>query len=448
MHKRRLRLLISFTVVLGFLTITAPLLAASKEDLLYSFDNNGADGYNPYSSLIFDSMGNLYGTTTRGGAYNGGTVFQLTPNGNGTWTETILYSFCSATSCADGLAPYAGLTFDTSGNLYGTTVYGGAYTSACYGYGCGTVFELSPGTNGAWTETVLHSFADVGKGGSNPQASLIFDALGNLYSTTYGGGTSGYGTVFRLAPAGNGTWTEKVLYTFCSLSNCTDGNNPWASLIMDAAGNLYSTTYGGGSNGYGTVFQLVPGSHDTWTENVLYSFASNGTDGYAPEASLIFDAAGNLYGTTLLGGASGTGCGGYGCGTVFGLWPGTNGTWTEAVLYSFCSVRGCTDGLGPQAGLISDAAENLYGTTYGGGSSRTGCQGYGCGTVFRLTPGANGKWKESVLHSFKRRLKDGYWPYAGLIFDAAGNLYGTTIYGGAYANGTVFEITPQTADGR
>jgi uncharacterized repeat protein (TIGR03803 family) len=441
MHKSSLRSLIAFTVVLGFLTITAPLFAAGKESLLYSFNDNGADGYNPYSSLVFDTKGNLYGTTAHGGAHNGGTVFQLTPE-NGAWTETIIYSFCSVTGCTDGLAPYAGLTFDTAGNLYGTTLNGGAYTSACEGSGCGTVFELSPGTNGTWTETVLHSFADVGKGGSNPEASLIFDARGNLYGTTYAGGAYGYGTAFRLAPGGNGAWTEKVLYTFCSLANCTDGNNPWASLIMDAAGNFYSTTYGGGANGYGTVFQLVPGSHDTWTENVLYSFAGNGKDGYAPEASLIFDAAGNLYGTTLLGGASGKGCGGYGCGTVFELSPGTNGTWTENVLYNFCSVRGCADGFGPQAGLISDAAGSLFGTTYAGGSSGKGCDGYGCGTVFRLTLGAKGKWKEHVLHKFKPKATDGYWPYAGLIFDASGNLYGTTIYGGAYANGTVFEITP------
>ena len=272
------------------------------------------------------------------------------------------------------------------------------------------MFELTPAGGGTWTEKVLYSFGN-GTDGTDPAAGLIFDAAGNLYGTTQTGGTHSGGMVFELTPAAGGTWTEKVLYNFGG----TDGDQPAAGLVFDAAGNLYGTTYVGGTSDKGTVFELTPAGGGTWTEKVLYNF--NGTSGAIPQAGLIFDAAGNLYSTTFAGGT-------YNLGTLFELTPAGGGTWTEQVLHSFGNG---TDGSGPWAGLIFDAAGNLYGTTRYGGS-------YGGGTVFRLN--AQG---ETLLYSFSGA--DGKNPIAGLALDAAGNLYGTTYLGGASSQGTAFEIT-------
>ena len=425
--KKRLILFVTpFIVVLGFLTIAVPLFAATQERVLYSF-GNGKDGSLPFSGLIFDEAGNLYGTTFSGGDYGKGTVFELTPGTSGTWTETVLYSFCSASNCSDGSSPQASLIFDTVGNLYGTTAYGGS--GNCIP-GCGTVFQLAPGANGTWTETVLHTFEDNGEDGYYPLASLLFDAAGNLYGTTYGGGAHNVGTVFQLAPGENGAWTEIILHSFSG--NGEDGYYPLASLLFDAAGNLYGTSYYGGAYGLGTVFQLAPGANGKWTETVLHRFGK-GEDGSEPHAGLIFDAAGNLYGSTADGGA-------YNAGAVFQLTAGTHGKWLGMVAHSFKPK--ITDGYLPLASLIFDAAGNLYGTTYLGGASGTACSGGGCGTVFQLTPESNGKWKEQVLYSFTDNGTDGWWPTSCLVFDAVGNLYGTTEMGGAYNGGSVFEITP------
>jgi uncharacterized repeat protein (TIGR03803 family) len=409
------RLSIGLRAALAIFTATlfvTSTWAAAQERVLHSFNLNGADGYYPSAGLIFDAAGNLYGTT-RVGTDSYGTVFELTPAAGGGWTETVLHNFGYGT---DGATPYAGLIFDAAGNLYGTTQYGGTY-------GVGTVFELTPAAGGGWTETVLHNFGN-GADGSTPFAGLIFDAAGNLYGTTYQGGTYLYGTVFELTPAGGGSWTEKVLHNF---GNGTDGAAPYAGLIFDAAGNLYGTTYQGGTySSSGTVFELTPAAGGGWTETVLHNFNYNGTDGNYPYAGLIFDAAGNLYGTTYQGGT-------YFYGTVFELTPTAGGGWTEKVLYSFNNNG--ADGYYPQAGLILDAAGNLYGTTSYGGT-------YSYGTVFELTPTAGGGWTEKVLHNFNYNGTDGNYPYAGLIFDAAGNLYGTTYQGGTYGYGTVFEFTP------
>ncbi len=322
---------------------------------------------------------------------------------------TTLHSFGGS----DGAGPSAGLIADAAGNLYGTTADGGA-TTICVPTGCGTVFELTP----TETLTVLHSFAVFGDGGV-PLAGLIADAAGNLYGTTANGGASSRGTVFELTPTGAAL---TVLHSFSSTGS--DGANPSAGLIADAAGNLYGTTAFGGAgtncpSGCGTVFKLMP----TGTLTVLHSFG--GSDGANPSAGLIADAAGNLYGTTADGGA-GTNCPS-GCGTVFELTP----TGTLTVLHSFTF----SDGANPFAGLIADAVGNLYGTTISGGVS-------GRGTVFELTPTGT----LTVLHSFTG--SDGGFPSAGLIADATGNLYGTTSEGGASANcsvfgcGTVFKLTP------
>jgi len=379
------------------LAVLIPLGSAHAKDfgVLYSFTGN--DGANPQAVLIADGAGNLYGTTYEGGNGNCssyghtgcGTVFKLAPNG----TETVLYSF---TGGSDGSDPTAGLIMDKKGNLYSTTYsYGGAD-------GFGVVFKLAP--NG--TETVLYSFTG-GSDGSGPYAGLIMDKKRNLYSTTVGGGstncTGGCGTVFKLAPNG----TETVLYSFTGGS---DGANPQAVLIADGAGNLYSTTYAGGADGAGVVFKLAPNG----TETVRYSF-TGGSDGSGPTAGLIMDKKGNLYGTTNGGGADGAG-------VVFKLAP--NGT--EFVLYSF---TGGSDGSGPYAGLIMDKKGNLYGTTHLGGAD-------GFGVVFKLAP--NGT--ETVLHSFSTRGGDGRHPLASLIMDKKGNLYSTTFGGGADNDGVVFKL--------
>jgi uncharacterized repeat protein (TIGR03803 family) len=346
--------------------------------VLYNFcsASNCTDGRFPEAGLIMDKAGNLYGTTYWGGAgacvYVCGTAFELIPGANGAWTEKVLYSFCSASACADGGGPQAGLILDAAGNLYGTTGGGGSTAQNCGSHGCGTVFELLPGTNGTWTENVLHTFG-TGNDGVSPYAGLIFDKAGNLYGTTTRGGrpgcSYGCGTVFEMTPGAGGTWKEKVLYNPQSRYG---GDLPAAGLVPDAQGNLYGTTSrGGGFNG-GTAFELVRGSSGTWKAKVLHSFGP-GKGGSGPAAGLIMDAAGNLYGTTEYGGF-------YGAGAVFELSPEAGGTWSEKKLHSFCSVGYCTDGAEPVAGLIFDAAGNLYGTAKAGGNSTQ------FGTVFEIAP--------------------------------------------------------------
>ncbi len=327
------------------------------------------------------------------------------------------------------------LVLDGAGNLYGTTAGGGSGTACGYEVGCGTVFELSPSANGKWKSKVLHNFTG-GKDGASPMSGLILDAAGNLYGSASGGGKynsscqGGCGVVFELTPSANGKWTEKVLHAFAY----EDGYFPYASLVFDTAGNLYGTTLGDGSKSgdSGTAFQLTPVANGKWNHRVLHWFGYGG-DGIFPYAGLIFDAAGNLYGTTTYGGF-------YYGGTVFRLEPGANGRWTERILHSFGNYL-VNDGYNPYAGLALDGAGNLYGTTTLGGSTCS-ASGDTCGTVFRLTLGAKGKWTERVLHSFN---SDSASPFSGLVIDAVGNLYGTTVASSEpHGFGTVFELTPHS----
>jgi uncharacterized repeat protein (TIGR03803 family) len=360
-----------FLVVVVSMLWPASIWAQYTESVLYSFCQQGGlcpDGGGPQQATpIFDSQGNLYGTVVSGGANNGGAVYELTPppSGSGPWTEALLYSFCQSSGCPDGKVPHAGMIFDSNGNLYGTTSDGGNSSRS------GVAFELSPpaGGHGPWTETVLHTFCMDGpcSDGKQPEAGLIFDSHGNLYGTTLEGGAHGAGAVFELSPAGGGTWTESVLYSFCGASGCADGASPVAGLIFDSAGNLYGTTQGGGAHGAGAVFELSPAGGGTWTENILWSFCSVSgcTDGYTPLAGLIFDSQGNLYGTAQGGGANGNG------GVAFELSPAGGGRWTESVLQNFC-LASCSEGSSPQAALIFDSRGNLFGTTYAGGSTDHG----------------------------------------------------------------------------
>jgi uncharacterized repeat protein (TIGR03803 family) len=411
--------------------------AVAQEKVLLNF--SGKNGDAPYGSLILDAAGNLYGTTIDGGG-DVGAVFELTPTGGGAWTEKLLRSFHGGPD--DGAVPLAGLIFDAAGNLYGTTAAGGT-GSSCGFSGCGTVFELTPAASGLWTRKILYSFGENSKDGFEPFGSLIFDAHGNIYGTTYGGGgvaqvcsnssATGCGTVFELTPKAGGGWSEKVLHSF---GNGTDGRNPYSNLFLDAAGNLYGTTLVGGTGsscsdmGCGTVFELTPKAGGGWAEKVIHNFTNNGKDGFLPFSSLIFDAAGNLYSTTGEGGIGGSSCNSSGCGTVFELTRRAGGGWAEKVIHDF--TNNGKDGFQPIAGLIFDAAGNLFGATSFGGT-------YAKGTVFKLSPATGGSWAETVLHSFGNG-NDGRGPESTLILDAAGNLFGPTLGGGTYAKGTVFEI--------
>jgi uncharacterized repeat protein (TIGR03803 family) len=348
----------------------------------------------------------------------------------GTWAQSKGKTLYEFTGGTDGSQPFAGVVFDQAGNLYGTTYYGG--TSQI-----GTVFELSPKAGEGWKEKVLYDFT--GSDGAYPLAGVVFDQAGSLYGTTQQGGDGGQGpgNAFMLAPKSRGTWAESVLFGFCLGNACSYGDIIGAGLIFDEAGNLYGTTQLGGDlscyNGYGcgVVFQLTPNPEGSWTENVLYSF-TGGADGGYPVAGLIFDTAGNLYGTAPGGGVNGDG-------VVFELTPNPGGPWTESVLYSFCSLANCADGSGPSAGLIFDSTGRIYGTAPGGGA-------YGSGVVFKLTPNPDGSWKEKLLHQFTGG-KDGGGPGGSLIFDKAGNLYGAASNGGAGSYGVVFKLAPNPKGG-
>jgi uncharacterized repeat protein (TIGR03803 family) len=299
--------------------------------------------------VIFDSAGNLYGTTGLGGAYGSGVVFELSPAG-ASWTETVLYSFCSAPNCADGAYPWSSLIFDPAGNLYGT--------ASNWANPQAQVFELSP-SGGTWTEQVIYAFDnDMDLYGCPEAAGVTMDAAGNIYG-------AGPSTVFELSPNGSGGWTPTVIYTFTGPPR--DG---WIAAlstpVLDQAGNLYGTTNEGGASGGGTVYKLSPPTKKwqkgKWKETILYSF-KGGKDGQGPFAGVVLDAAGNIYGTT---GGGGKGFGG----TVFELTaPVGKGSYREKILWSF--TMNTSDGFAPMDSPILDSAGNLYGTTNLGGNPTT-----------------------------------------------------------------------------
>jgi uncharacterized repeat protein (TIGR03803 family) len=394
---QRVTMAVGLALALGIVVLPWMVTRAAQTPMfsvVYTF-TGGADGWQPAAPLIADRAGNLYGTTTAGGADGFGVVFKIDPQG----TETVLHSFTGGT---DGGAPYAPLVLDSAGNLYGTTIGGGLYDA-------GTVYELDPAGN----ETVLYSFTG-GSDGLRPYAGLVRDGEGNLYGTTEEGGnfnescpSLGCGVVFKLDPTG----TETVLRAF----DGTDGIGPTGSLLASAAGEgLYGTTYAGGTQRGGTVFKLDLSGNET----VLYNF-TGGTDGGVPDAGVARDAAGNLYGTTQQGGTTGGSCSSYGCGVVFQIDPAGS----ETVLDSF----NWTDGGVPTGGLVMDRAGNLYGAASGGGT-------YGSGVIFRLS--ATGK--KDVLYNFKG-LTDGSSPGVRLL-PYGGYFYSTTSHGGSHGAGVVFKL--------
>lgn len=405
------------------LLLLVPLVAQTPTfSVIYSF--NGPNGGNPTGDLIMDSAGNLYGTTCSGGSANGGTVFKLDQKGQ----QTVLHSF----SGSDGWCPYSGLLLGLDGSLYGTTSASGAFSG-------GNVFKVDMNGNFA----VIHSFDPNHGDGEVPLGSLIQDAYGNLYGTTFTGGSSGLGRVFKMDLQGN----ESVLHDFAG----TGGAKPRGGVVRDQAGNFHGTTsllgLGQFSNcptsytepvpGCGTVFQLD--STGAWAGAI--SFQGFG-DGDHPYAGPIIDQAGNLYGTARDGGGSKFG-------TVFIADPsgGLRG------LHSFAGSP--TDGAHPEAPLIRDPFGNLYGTTTDGTSnSGVGCSDptgtVGCGTVFKVDPSG----METILHNFTGGV-DGSVPHGGMVLDAGGNLYGTATSGGnvtcmpnsnvGYGCGTVFKLSSVTS---
>jgi uncharacterized repeat protein (TIGR03803 family) len=354
-------------------------------------------------------------------------------------TEKILYFFPSPGTNGANLA--APLTLGAGGSLFGTGA-GGSTARGCPTSGCGVVFELVRGTGGTWTEKVLHTFAGHADG-STPESSLIFDASGNLYGTAeYAGNTTvctggnepGCGVVFKLSRSGAG-WTETVLYTF---TGGTDGGNPVGGLVFDSAGNLYGTTTTAGNVsacggvGCGTVFELSP-SGSSWTETTLHTFVDNGTDGVVPTGPVTLDASGNVYGVTLYGGNPGFG-------TVFQL--AASSGWAETILHNF---TGGTDGWNPNGGLILDAAGNVYGSTVLGGNPAF-CGSDGCGVVFKLS--ATSSWSETVLTT--AAPFDGEF-IVGLTADTSGNFYFVGSSGGNNPScstdegcGAVTKLSPST----
>ena len=434
--------LVAAAVLAGLLVlcIVQPQKAQAQTYQVLHYFTDGADGREPAAGVTMDQAGNLYGTASYGGAHycggNGcGVVFKMTKLGSA-WVLNTLYNF----SGNDGQSPEARVVIGPDGNLYGTTFNGGNAGAACDELfeGCGVVFKLNPPPTNCrssacpWIETVLHHFS--GDDGAFPSNEVVFDQAGSLYGTTQEGGTNGgcnpyrifgCGNVFQLSLV-NGVWHENVLYNFQDTGG--DGTQPSSNLIFDGSGNLYGTTTLGGATGAGTVFQLTPAS-PFWNENILYGQFGlpNGED---PWGGVIFDPAGNLYGTTSYGNYYGDTAG-----TIFKLTPG-NPSWGFDLLYTIPSINPQIGG--PVATLTRDAAGNLYGTTRTGGAQ-------GAGQLFKITPdGVFTSLHDFCLGGFP--CTDGAGPESNVIIDSHGNLYGTAAGGGSGCHGdgcgVVWEITP------
>ena len=341
------------------------------------------------------------------------TVTLLLAAGAAASSVDFLYNFGSQSG--DGYYPYAGVIADSKGNFYGTTYDGGANSSY------GAVYELSPG-KGGYTETTLYSF-NAKPDGYYPYGALARDKSGNLYGATYYGGANGYGRVYELKKSGK-IWKETVLYDFAG--GTADGYYPQSQLVFDAKGNLYGTTTYGGAHSGGTVYQLQAQKSGKFKYNLLYSFAGGSTDGYYPQLGPLFVAKnGYFYGTTLYGGSS------YNDGTVYELFN-ARGVWVEKVIYAFTGGKA---GQYPYGGVTMNSKGVIFGATYNGGVSDYGA-------VYRLTQAKNKTWAHLTIYSFLGGTNDGAYPYAGLVLDQKGDIWGTTYQGGTSNGGILFELTP------
>ena len=413
--------LLVLIVVILFIVFTDQPAQGQTFQVIYGF-TGGADGTYPQAGLTMDRAGNLYGAAASGG-YTGspcgldgcGTIFKLSKRNSG-WLFATLYEFHGG----DGLQPSGRPALAQDGTLYGVTYLGGP--GGCQG-GCGTVYHLTPAPRppltvlAPWDETAIHYFTI--DDGAYLRGDITFDLAGNIYVTALRGGPSDDGVVYQLTPS-NGSWVGTIIHSF---NGQEDGEVPTGGVVFDRFGNIYGVTEQGGLHGVGTIYELSP-SGSTWIERTLFNFSYQ--SGGVPVGGLIIDASGNLYGTTTAGGSNGAGM-------VFEFTPGG----VMKILYNLPRLvgSGCIYSYlcGPLSKLVMDAAGNLYGTVVAGGA-------YGGGTVFRLSPGNNG-WTYTSLHDFTGQSDSGgAFPDSTLIFDAAGNLYGTASEGGINNNGTVFEI--------
>lgn len=401
-------------VVAAAMSLSFCLLAqaSDRQNLIYNF-SRGSGGYGPGGTLFIDSSGNLYGAASEGNisGFCCGTIFELSPKAGGGWTYSVLYTFSGVGN--DSL-PNGSLVRDAAGNLYGTAV----------SFGNGEVFELSPNPSGGWYETVLYSLGSNDGTGPSP---VVLDAAGNLYGTVNSGGAHNLGYVFQVSPNPGGGWTYQHLHDFGGV----DGAYPIAGVIVDGSGNLYGATGSGGNSGNcpsgcGVVFKLAQNS-GTWTETVIHEF--NGDNGSNSVAPLIMDTAGNLYGSTAVGGLNGFGL-------VFELTL-VSGKWQAKTLHNFTDAGG--DGAAPNSALVLRNG-NLYGTTSSGGGGLGECVSYGdagCGSVFELSPSGN-TWKETILFDFDGGT-DGAFP-GGVIFNSSGKAFGVTEGGGSSNAGVIYEL--------
>ena len=397
----------SLRVLIVLAMLTTMSHAQSNFTVLHTF--TGPDGRWPDSALTLDRYGNLYGTASEGGISCAqlaacGTVYELR-HVNGSWIFNLLHKF----TASEGYGPW-GVTIGSNGTLYGATRALGSNDD-------GTLFNVTPPANFCraiscpWNDTTLYSFQG-GSDSSRPYGNVVFDSQGNLYGTSLEGGYEYGGTVYQATLSG-GNWNETVLHTFQTSGG--DGYAPYGAVVLDSAGNLYGTTASGGAYGYGTVYELSP-SQGGWVETILHSFTGRNGEGCFPTAAVVFDQAGNLYGTTNS------------CGIVFELSPQSGGGWNFTTIYTFSDY-----GNGPRSGLAIDSAGNLYGTLPDGGI-------YAGGNVFELSPSNGGGWTYTDLYDFTGG-NDGGSPAGGVFVTGPGGyLYGTTYYGGADDDGIIYEI--------
>jgi hypothetical protein len=426
----RRNILIAFLAVAAAFAFSTVAYAQYTESLLYEF--HYTDGLSPVN-FLFDPSGTIYGVSSSGGSALGctgcGNVYKLVPTSSGPWTQTVLHTFGGP---PDAGIPFWGVVEDSSGNLFGATVGNG--TASC---SCGAVYELSPNGDGTFTYKVIYSFTD-GADGRGP-LGVVIGPDGNLYGDAQAGGTpacavfsSGCGTIFQLSPPAveGDPWNETTLYTF---TGGRDGLGPQVP-IFDHAGNLYGfASNGGNSNsaycasllGCGTVFRLSPSSSG-WQFSVLYSFTQS-TGANPAQNAPVLDAAGNIYGTNAFGGRS---CASFsiGCGTIFKIAPTASGPWTFSLLHAF---TGNSDGAEPLGALALDASGNVYGTAFNGGSTSCGSS-IGCGTVYKISPAVGGGWQFARIWAFPGAVNGGYFPESGVIVDPAGNIFGSTSFGGSH----------------
>jgi len=409
--------LLTRTITMAAVIATALLfatnsLAADHYQVIYTMNPTTTHpGTNPTTGLVSDGAGNLYATDAGNIISGGGAVYQLVPSGRSyLYHEIVLFNF------TDGSTPVGRLAIDAAGNLYGATEVGGANRRY------GNIFEISPIDGGKkWTMTILYTFTS----SSYDATGLTMDSKGNLFSATFYGGTNKLGTVFELSPSGNGQWTYNTIHNFTA----AEGGGPNTQLVFDTNGNLFGGQYATDGT-YSGLYELSPSSDGTWTETNVRTF-DGATDGAQPSGPLVFDAAGDMYGSNMVGGL-------YGAGTAFELTPDGSGGWNYLVIHNFGQSY-LTDGYYPQGGLIRDSAGNLYGMNNQVGPS--------AGNVFELSPGTDGQWTETILHSF-RGGSDGEFPVSGLFMNSAGTLVGATQAGGNGLGcgdlgcGVIFELVP------